>query len=94
MIIYNISMCKPNEKTINAVLYEFAKLALFFKHSEELTSCGFHILNQLMETKETSPNFKFASLNLLKNFENYSEKALSMLNSHCELVLSILEDEG
>ena len=91
LIVYAIGMFRPNKKTVNSVLYELARLALFFKNSEELTSCGFHILNQLMETKESSPNFKFASLNLLKNFENYSESALKMLDSHCELVMCILQ---
>lgn len=43
-----------------------------------------------METQVSSPNFKFVSLNLLKNFENYSENALKMLDTHCALVLEIL----
>lgn len=38
----------------------------------------------------STPNFKFVSLNLLKNFENYSENALKMLDAHCALVLEIL----
>ncbi len=97
MIFYTIGTFKPNKKTVNAVLYELARLALFFKNSENLTSCGFHILNQLMEGKakedpsriemyikvETNPNLQFASLNLLKDFENYSENALKMLKIHC-----------
>jgi len=45
MIFYTISVFKPNKKTINAVLYEIAKLSLFYKNSESLISCGFHILN-------------------------------------------------
>lgn len=52
MIFYTIGVYKPNKKTVNAVLYELARLALFFKNSESLTSCGFHILNQLMDSKE------------------------------------------
>lgn len=36
-----------------------------------------------METNESSSNFKFASLNLLKNFENYSDSSLKILNTHC-----------
>ena len=47
-----------------------------------------------METQVASPNFKFVSLNLLKNFENYSESALKMLDTHCALVLEILEKEN
>lgn len=68
-------------------------MALFYKDSEELTSCGFHILNQLMDIDEKSPNFKFASLNLLKNFGNYSDNTLKMLTTHCEAALAILNDE-
>lgn len=50
MIVYSMSLYKPDKKTVNSVLYELARLALFFKNSEQLTSCGFHIINQLMET--------------------------------------------
>ena len=92
-IIYCISIIRPNKKTANSVLYELAKLALIFKDSNEHTSCGFHILNQLLETKDSNPNFKFVSLNLLRTFENYSTSALEMLSTHCELILNILEDE-
>ncbi len=92
-ITFAISMFKPNKKTVNAVLYELARLALFFTNSEQLTSCGFHILNELMETQENTPNFKFASLNLLKNFENYSENALAMLSNHCKKIMLILKNE-
>ena len=91
-IIFTISIIKPNKKTANAVLYEIARLALFFHTSEELTSCGFLILNQLLDTKDTNPNFKFVSLNLLSNFENFNQGAFEMLSTHCELILNILED--
>lgn len=91
-IIFSISIIKPNKKTANAVLYEIARLALLFNTSDELTSCGFLILNQLLDTKDTNPNFKFVSLNLLKNFENFNKSAFEMLNTHCELILNILED--
>jgi hypothetical protein len=59
-----------------------------------MTSYGFHILNQLLEVVEGSSNFKFVSLNLLKNFENFSASALNKLKAHCELVLDILRTEG
>lgn len=75
------------------MLYEFARLALFFKNSQDLISCGFDILNQLLEDVDGSSNFRFVSLNLLKNFENYSQKSLNKLKSHCELVLEILKND-
>lgn len=34
LIIYSISIYKPNIKTVNAVLYEIAWLALLFNNSE------------------------------------------------------------
>lgn len=92
-ITYSVHLYKPNKKTVNSVLYEFARLALFFKNSQDLISCGFDILNQLLEDVEGSSNFRFVSLNLLKNFENYSQKSLNKLQSHCELVLEILKNE-
>ena len=46
-----------------------------------------------MEIDGGSSNFKFVSLNLLKNFENYSESSLKKLHSHCELVLNFLINE-
>lgn len=91
-VIFTISIIKPNKKTANAVLYEIARLALLLHTSDELTSCGFLILNQLLDTKDTNPNFKFVSLNLLKNFENFNQSAFEMLSTHCELILNILED--
>jgi hypothetical protein len=95
LVFFIIGRFKPHKKAVNAVLYELARLTLFYKHNESLTSCGFHILNQLMETKESSPNFKFASLNLLKSFENISESSLKLLSNHCTLLLEIIckEDE-
>lgn len=84
LIVYTISLYKPNKKTVNSVLYEIAWLSLFYKNSEQLTSYGFHILNQLMEIVEGSSNFKFVSLNLLKNFENFSQNSLNKLKGHCE----------
>lgn len=45
LILYCVSLYKPSKKTVNSVLYEIARLALFYKNSEQLTSCGFHILN-------------------------------------------------
>lgn len=45
LIVYSIGLYKPNKKTVNSVLYEIARLALFYKNSEQLTSYGFHILN-------------------------------------------------
>ena len=32
-ITYSVHLYKPNKKTVNSVLYEFARLALFFKNS-------------------------------------------------------------
>lgn len=66
---------------------------MFYKNSKQLISCGFHILNELMEVEGNSSNFKFVSLNLLKNFENYSENALKELDTHCELILNFLRDD-
>lgn len=59
MIFCAIKMFQPNKKTVNAVLYELARLALFYKNSEDLTSCGFYILNLLMENKENENNLNF-----------------------------------
>lgn len=94
LVIYSMSLYKPNKKTVNSVLYEIARLALFYKNSEQLTSCGFHILNQLMEAVDGSSNFRFVSLNLLKNFENFSSNSLNKLKVHCDLVLDILNNDS
>ena len=34
MILYSMNLYKPDKKTVNAVLYELARLALYFKNSE------------------------------------------------------------
>ena len=34
LIIYCVSLYKPSKKTVNSVLYEIARLALFYKSSE------------------------------------------------------------
>lgn len=44
-ITYSVHLYKPNKKTVNSVLYEFARLALFFKNSQDLITSGFDILN-------------------------------------------------
>lgn len=46
-----------------------------------------------MKIFESAPNFKFASLKLLSNFENYSQSSLKILNPHCELLINILKSE-
>ena len=64
-----------------------------FKKSEELSSSAFMILNKLIETKDSTPNYKFVSLNLLKTIDNYSDSSLEMLDSHVTLILNILKKE-
>lgn len=34
LIIYSLGLYKPNKKTVNSVLYEIARLALFYRNSE------------------------------------------------------------
>ena len=46
-----------------------------------------------MKIFESTPNFKFASLKLLSNFENYSSSSLKILSPHCDLLLNILKSD-
>lgn len=88
-----IASVKSSKKTINAVLYELARLSLQFREENEQVACAFMILNQLIEVKDNSPNYKFVALNLIKNFKYLNSKTLEMLLPHTELILAILESD-
>jgi AP-1 complex subunit gamma-1 len=87
-----IATNKPSKNTINAVMYELARLSLIFRENDEQIACAFMILNQLIEVKDNTPNYKFVALNLIKNFKYLNAKTLEMLLPHTELILGILEN--
>lgn len=93
LVVFVLSNTRQNKKAVNAVLYELAQLALVFPQSEEMVNSAFAILNQLIESKEQVPNFKFVAMNLIQAAEGGNDRFLSLLGTHCELILDVLREE-
>lgn len=93
LVVFVLSNTRQSKKAVNAVLYELAQLALVFPQSEEMVNSAFAILNQLVESKEQVPNFKFVAMNLVLAAEGGNERFLALLGTRCELILDVLRDE-
>ena len=93
LVTFVLANTRQNKKTINAVLYELAQLALVFGQNQEQVTAAFAILNQLIEIKDTIPNFKFVALNLIQSSQGSNDKFLKMLSSQCELIIEVLREE-
>lgn len=93
LVTFVLGNVRQNKKTVNAVLYELARLALVFRNNDSQINSAFSILNQLIEVRDTVPNFKFVALNLIQNFEESSSKFIELLSSQCDLILDVLKEE-
>lgn len=93
LVVFVLANTKQNKKSVHAVLFELAQLALVFPDHEEMVAAAFAILIQLLESKEQVPNLKFVALKLVQTAGNSNDRFLSLVGSQCELILDVLKEE-